>query len=179
MCVINTRVFHCLHHFSNFPKKNKQKNPKISSHSLGIHCVCQNCTAPGGISNMEGSNFCPLKGEPSTSQPFFSMSCTFCGEKNVLNNKYASHRLTKSTAPPSGLIEYILVYSIIIQFSSQDRNKMLEKQLKYRIYHHGVNQTSTHRLTNECEGVLKRFHWLKSQNLSVFLLRSSCVCGYK
>lgn len=27
---------------------------------------------------MEGSNFWPRKGEPSVSQPFFSISCTFC-----------------------------------------------------------------------------------------------------
>lgn len=29
---------------------------------------------------MEGSNFWPRKGEPSVSQPFFSISCTFCKE---------------------------------------------------------------------------------------------------
>lgn len=41
---------------------------------------CQNCTAPGEMLNMEGSNFWPRKGEPSVSQPFFSISCTFCKE---------------------------------------------------------------------------------------------------
>lgn len=39
---------------------------------------CQNWTAPGEMLNMEGSNFWPRKGEPSVSQPFFSISCTFC-----------------------------------------------------------------------------------------------------
>lgn len=31
--------------------------------------------------NMEGSNFWPRNGEPSVSQPFFSISCTFCKEE--------------------------------------------------------------------------------------------------
>lgn len=29
---------------------------------------------------MEGSNFWPRNGEPSVSQPFFNISCTFCKE---------------------------------------------------------------------------------------------------
>jgi len=34
----------------------------------------QNCTAPGEMLNMAGSNFWPRNGEPSVSQPFFSIS---------------------------------------------------------------------------------------------------------
>lgn len=48
-------------------------------HWLGPVPPSQNCTALGGMSNMDGSNCCPLNGEPSASQPFFSISCTFCG----------------------------------------------------------------------------------------------------
>lgn len=44
--------------------------------------VPQNCTALDGMSNMEGSNCWPLNGEPSASQPFFNISCTFCGDKD-------------------------------------------------------------------------------------------------
>lgn len=61
----------------------------------------QNCTAPGGMSNMEGSNCCPLNGEPSMSQPFFSISCTFCEQKYCVN-KHEAFLLTKSTAPSRG-----------------------------------------------------------------------------
>lgn len=43
-------------------------------------CHCQNWTAPGEMLNMEGSNFWPRNGEPSVSQPFFNISCTFCKE---------------------------------------------------------------------------------------------------
>lgn len=95
------------------------RSSKIGSHSHSsqvvqtrTRLVYQNCTAPGGMSNLEGSNFCPLKGEPSTSQPFFSMSCTFCGEKRF-EHKYASLPLTKVTVPPRGLTETTLIFSSV------------------------------------------------------------------
>lgn len=61
----------------------------------------QNCTALGGMSNMEGSNCCPLNGEPSASQPFFSISCTFCEQtwRQMLN------MLTQATATSRGEME--------------------------------------------------------------------------
>lgn len=43
-----------------------------------VFCHCQNWTAPGEMLNIEGSNFWPRNGEPSVSQPFFNISCTFC-----------------------------------------------------------------------------------------------------
>lgn len=57
----------------------------------------QNCTAPGEMLNMEGSNFWPRKGEPSVSQPFFSISCTFC--KEATGSRQAP-QLRPSPSPP-------------------------------------------------------------------------------
>lgn len=40
---------------------------------------------------MEGSNFWPRKGEPSVSQPFFSISCTFCKEATGSHQAQGGH----------------------------------------------------------------------------------------
>lgn len=87
---------------------------------------------------MEGSNFCPLKGEPSTSQPFFSMSCTFCGEKRF-EHKYASLPLTKVTVPPRGLTEHTLIFSSVsssqFHYSSvAELSCSPESQVNLRLY---------------------------------------------